>query len=224
MSMLSRGSLRLVKLAMPVGVSGTLYFMSGTVIAASEAKERSDSSVMIDEAKCLAALPLHNTTLSSEVCKNTGWLCGAWNIITEEISRALYCMVSGDDTVPYHVFVTFQEKKLYTQAKTEEIFKTIEPGINTSMRTARETYEFLTSPPPEFYPGVGVVGFSGILGLYLAKGCRVKVLFFPAGLMALSSSLLYPQHASSLAKVVKDQLFTWSSQGHMVWKELWRAK
>ncbi|XP_076869558.1 apolipoprotein O, b isoform X2 [Brachyhypopomus gauderio] len=205
MSMLSRGSLRLVKLAMPVGVSGTLYFMSGTVIAASEAKERSDSSVMIDE------LSLYTTPHSQVKYVKTQVGC---------VERGISSLRRSAE--PYTVWC--QEKKLYTQAKTEEIFKTIEPGINTSMRTARETYEFLTSPPPEFYPGVGVVGFSGILGLYLAKGCRVKVLFFPAGLMALSSSLLYPQHASSLAKVVKDQLFTWSSQGHMVWKELWRAK
>ncbi|KAK1806532.1 hypothetical protein P4O66_005045 [Electrophorus voltai] len=194
-SMLNSGSLRLVKLATALGVSGTLYFMSGTVIAASDAKERSDSSLMIEE------LSLY-TTPHSQV-----------KYVETEVGHVEHGIASLRRTAePYTVWC-------------QEFYKTIEPGINVSIRTARDTYEFLNSPPPEFYPGVGVVGFSGILGLYLAKGrsvkrmsfllicgCRVKGLLFPAGLMALSASMLYPQQASSVAKakIFKRQMLSFS--------------
>ncbi|ROK23328.1 MICOS complex subunit MIC26 [Anabarilius grahami] len=93
----------------------------------------------------------------------------------------------------------------------QSYYKTVEPGVNTTQNIVKDIYAFLNDPPSEFYPSVGVIGFSGILGLYIAKGSTVKRLIFPTGLMALSASMFYPQHAVSVARAsLQFFLYRWT--------------
>ncbi|TRY58836.1 hypothetical protein DNTS_022341 [Danionella cerebrum] len=82
----------------------------------------------------------------------------------------------------------------------QSYYQTVEPGVNVTQNTVKDIYTFLNNPPPVFFSSVGAIGFSGILGLYFAKGSTVKRLIFPSALMALSASMFYPQHAASVAR------------------------
>ncbi|XP_060761390.1 MICOS complex subunit MIC26-like [Neoarius graeffei] len=117
----------------------------------------------------------------------------------------------------------FQEKTSYALDKAEECYETIESGINTSVQTVRDTYAFLINPLSEFYPSVSAVGFSVILRFYPPK-CRCETVLFPIGLMTLSSSMFYPQHAASLAKEVKDQISSLGSQLRVHLEDMWKGK
>uniref|UniRef100_A0A3B4EAQ0 MICOS complex subunit n=1 Tax=Pygocentrus nattereri TaxID=42514 RepID=A0A3B4EAQ0_PYGNA len=220
---------RLAKLALPVAVPGTLYLMSGTVFAASDTKE-SDPSLMVDE-----DLPpiCSDNEKSEDITGRQKSLHFDLSLYTSPHSQVNYVeaevghveqgvSVLRKSAEPYTKWC--QEKTTYALDKTEEFYKTVEPGVDTSLRTIKDTYDFLNDPPPEFYPSVGVVGFSGILGLYLAKGCRVKRLLFPGGLMTLSASLFYPQHAAYVVKAGKEQISSWGSQGRILFQGLWKGK
>ncbi|NXB57536.1 MIC26 protein, partial [Struthidea cinerea] len=64
-----------------------------------------------------------------------------------------------------------------------------------------EGYEFLQKPPAGFYPRLGVISFAGIIGLFLARGSKIKKLVYPAALMGIGTSMYYPQQAVAIAKV-----------------------
>ncbi|XP_027031362.2 apolipoprotein O, b isoform X1 [Tachysurus fulvidraco] len=195
-------SRRLVKAVLPLALPGSLVLVSGRVFAADE-NEESESSLLTDE------LSLYSTP-------HTRVPCGKPEVGSMEQSVASL----RKSAEPYTAW--FQEKSSYTLDKAEEYYKTMEPVIDASVRTVGDTYEFLMNPPSKFYPSVGAVGFSAILGLYLAKGGRVKRLLFPTGLMTLSASVFYPQQAASLAKEAKNQMFSLGSQTRVFLEDVWK--
>ncbi|NXJ01930.1 MIC26 protein, partial [Psophia crepitans] len=81
---------------------------------------------------------------------------------------------------------------------------------------------FLQNPPAGFYPRLGVIGFAGIVGLFLARGSKIKKLVYPTGLMGIGASMYYPQQAVSIAKVAGTQLYDWSLQGYIAVESLWK--
>ncbi|NXX48502.1 MIC26 protein, partial [Tricholaema leucomelas] len=85
-----------------------------------------------------------------------------------------------------------------------------------------EGYEFLQNPPAGFYPRLGVIGFAGIVGLFLARGSKIKKLVYPASLMAVGASMYYPQQAVAIGKVAGTQLYDWSLQGYIAVESLWK--
>ncbi|KAG2456824.1 MIC26 protein, partial [Polypterus senegalus] len=130
---------------------------------------------------------------------------GGISLKVEELS--LY--TKPEDDYKYVVETTELEESISTVRKSVEPYTTwvqdfltvLKPKIEHSVHLGKESYEFLKNPPPGFYPRFGVIGFTGIIGLFLARGSRIKKLIYPSGLMALSTSLYYPQQAVTVAKV-----------------------
>lgn len=90
----------------------------------------------------------------------------------------------------------------------------IKPRVQSGIRAGRDTYGYLKDPPKDFYPRAGVIGFTGILGLFLARRSRVKRLVYPVALMTLSASLYYPEQAAKIAKSAGDSVYERAVQGY----------
>lgn len=90
----------------------------------------------------------------------------------------------------------------------------IKPRIQRGVQLCSDTYAFLRDPPKDFLPRAGVIGFTGILGVFLARGSRAKRLLYPAGLMTVSASLYYPERAAGIATATGDRVYAGAVQGY----------
>ncbi|XP_075285934.1 MICOS complex subunit MIC26 isoform X1 [Opisthocomus hoazin] len=104
----------------------------------------------------------------------------------------------------------------------QDLYAKAMPKLEKAVEHGREGYEFLQNPPAGFYPRLGVIGFAGIVGLFLARGSKIKKLVYPASLMGIGASMYYPQQAVAVAKVAGTQLYDWSLQGYIAVESLWK--
>ncbi|XP_066401537.1 MICOS complex subunit MIC26 [Molothrus aeneus] len=104
----------------------------------------------------------------------------------------------------------------------QDLYAKAVPKLEKAVEHGREGYEFLQKPPAGFYPRLGVISFAGIIGLFLARGSKIKKLVYPAALMGMGTSMYYPQQAVAIAKVAGTQLYDWSLQGYIAVEALWK--
>ncbi|XP_070701434.1 MICOS complex subunit MIC26-like [Pempheris klunzingeri] len=89
----------------------------------------------------------------------------------------------------------------------QDTLSKIKPKVQSAARFGNDTYDYLKNPPKDFYPRAGVIGFTGVLGLFLARGSRIKKLIYPTGLVTVSASLYYPEQAAAIAKSTGDSVY-----------------
>ncbi|XP_075953694.1 MICOS complex subunit MIC26-like [Anarhichas minor] len=90
----------------------------------------------------------------------------------------------------------------------------IKPKVQSAVKFGSDSYAYLKNPPKDFYPRAGVIGFTGILGLFLARGSRAKRLIYPVGLMTVSASLYYPEQAATIVKSTGDSVYDRAVQSY----------
>lgn len=99
-------------------------------------------------------------------------------------------------------------------------YNTVKPKVQSAVRYGNDAYTYLKDPPKDFYPRAGIIGFTGVLGLVLARGSRIKKLIYPAGLMTLSASLYYPEKAVVIAKSTGDSVYDRAVQSYAALEKL----
>ncbi|XDV21666.1 hypothetical protein PO909_026728 [Leuciscus waleckii] len=102
------------------------------------------------------------------------------------------------------------------------VYGTVKPKVDGTVQFGQNSYAYLKNPPPEFYPRAGIIGFAGILGLFLGRGSRLKRLVYPTGLMAVGASMYYPQEAVTIAKNTGDSIYELALQAYVSVEKLIR--
>ncbi|XP_037313614.2 MICOS complex subunit MIC26-like [Pungitius pungitius] len=94
------------------------------------------------------------------------------------------------------------------------VYDRIKPKVQGAVAAGNDTYAYLKNPPEDFYARAGVIGFTGVLGAFLARGSRVKKLVYPVSLMTVSASLYYPERAAAVAKSTGDSVYDRAVQSY----------
>ncbi|XP_034558903.1 MICOS complex subunit MIC26-like [Notolabrus celidotus] len=100
----------------------------------------------------------------------------------------------------------------------------IKPKVQSVTRFGNDTYNFMSSPPKDFYPRAGVIALTGVLGLFLGRGSRIKKLVYPAGLVTLSASMYYPERAADLAKSTGDSVYERAVQTYAALEKMLKSQ
>ncbi|XP_067295778.1 apolipoprotein O, a isoform X2 [Pseudorasbora parva] len=178
------------KVAGVAGLSGTLGLISASVLAAA-ADDKPSSTLSVDELS-LYTRPPQQKIQYVEPEKGS----------VEESISSLRTLVE-----PYASWC-------------QGVYGTVKPKVDGTVQFGQNSYAYLKDPPPEFYPRAGVIGFAGILGLFLGRGSRLKRLIYPTGLMAVGASMYYPKEAVTVAKNTGDSIYDLALQAYVAVEKL----
>ncbi|XP_055054116.1 apolipoprotein O, a isoform X2 [Misgurnus anguillicaudatus] len=177
------------------GVSGTLGLVSASVLASSSSSEdKPDTSLNVDE------LSLYTTP-----------------------QQKFSYVESERGQVEEGVATMRRLAEPYTNW-CQGVYGAVKPRLDSTVQFGQNGYDYLKNPPPEFYPRAGVIGFAGILGLFLGRGSRLKRLIYPTGFMAVAASLYYPREAVTIAKGTGDTVYDWALQAYVAVEKLFKDK
>lgn len=96
----------------------------------------------------------------------------------------------------------------------------IQPKVQKIAQFGNDAYVYLQNPPKDFYPRAGIIGFAGVVGLFLARGSRIKKVLYPAGFLTLSASLYYPEQAAAIAKSTGDSVYETAVQSYAAMEKM----
>ncbi|XP_024287219.1 MICOS complex subunit MIC27 isoform X2 [Oncorhynchus tshawytscha] len=84
----------------------------------------------------------------------------------------------------------------------------VKVGAVTVYTAGLDTYEFLSDPPPGFFPRVSVITVSGLAGLILArKGPHLMMLGVPLGMVTVGMAVCYSTQTVTVVKMTGQKMY-----------------
>ncbi|XP_007493475.1 MICOS complex subunit MIC26 isoform X1 [Monodelphis domestica] len=105
----------------------------------------------------------------------------------------------------------------------QDAYNKTKPTVDAAIQQGIASCEILQNPPPGFLPRLGVIGFSGILGYFFARGSKLKKLVYPIGFMSITASVYYPQEAFEFAQVNGEKLYDWGLRVFIILEDVWKT-